>query len=820
MATGGRKSRTDEIDVRAADRSPRTRTGGKGKGKGRGGKGGGWFAGGRLRWLRIAAGVALVGAVAGVAALTGLFVYYGNDPNLPNIKKLSDYKPPQTSRVYDRNGKLIGTLGPQRRTVVPFAKIPKILVQAVVAAEDPHYFQHEGVDYRGILRAFVENTLRLRWGRSAQGGSTITQQVVKNMLLTREKTLRRKVQEMILARQLSQSLSKEEILEIYLNQINYGQARYGCEEGARYYFGKSVTEIDLAEAAFLAGVPQIPELLSPYKNPQAAKNRQVYVLAQMAKHGYVPQKTADKLAAEPLPIVPQATSQPGRAPEAVDAVYRLLVEKHGREAIPTLGTTVKTTIDLPLQELAREAVERGLEDLDGRQGYRGPTGRGRSPKELSRRRAELAKARNGVLRESAIVEGIVDKVERDPANPKGGKLFVDVGGLQGVVDLAAETRYGEGPKPLAERFRPGDYVRVRAAPERRRLGGADDKQLLLALELGPQAAMVVMDPRSREILALVGGYNFRAGGFDRAQRALRQAGSTFKPFVYAAAIDSGRYTAASVVNDAPEVYDLWKPENYEKGSFRGPVRLRIALADSINTIPIKLLHDLKVPTVKELAARAGITTPMADDLNLSLALGAASVSPLELANAYATFATAGDRDEARLVTAMGGEALERAVAQKVLRPETAYIVTSMMRSVVETGTARAAYGKLRRPIAGKTGTSNGQKDAWFAGFTPDLLAVVWVGFDDGRSLGAGEAGGKTALPIWTDFMAKALSGRPVKDFAQPPGITVVRIDPATGLLAPTGAEGIDEVFLAGTEPKETAPTQGEASTADQVLLER
>jgi penicillin-binding protein 1A len=780
--------------VSAADRDARPRARAKGRGKGGGGAGGG-KARGRWRWVRLVASVVLVLGALGLGGVIGLFVYFGSDPNLPSIQKLSDYRPPQTTRVLDRNGRLLGTLGPQRRTVMPYQQIPKVLVHAVIAAEDPHYFQHEGLDYRGMLRAFIENLMR---GRFAQGGSTITQQVVKEMLLSREKTLRRKVQEIILARQLSEALSKEEILEIYLNQINYGHARYGCEEGARFYFGKSVTEVDVGEAAFLAGVPQLPERLSPYKNPEGAKNRQRYVLGQMVKHGYLDAKTADRVAAAALEIMPEPTAQLSPAPEAVDSVYRMLVERFGREAVPTLGTAVRTSIDLDLQKGAREALERGLEELDGRQRYRERTGR-LTGKALERRRAELTAARKGALPASAIVEGIVDRVEKDPANPKGGKLHVDVGGLVGVVDLAAEVRYGLGGKPLAERFSPGDLVRVRAAPERRRVGDRDGKELLLALELGPQGALVILDPHAREILALVGAYNYRPGGFDRAQRALRQAGSAFKPFVYGAALESGRFTAATLVNDTPDVYDLWKPQNYEKGTFRGPIRVRTALADSVNTVAIKVLNDIGVPAAKDFAVRSGIATAMPEDLGLALALGANSVSPLELANAYATLAAGGRREPARLVLAVGDEETERGPAEAAMTPETAYLVTSLMRSVVEQGTARAAATRLKRPLAGKTGTSNGQKDAWFAGFSPDLLAVVWVGFDDGKSLGAGEAGGKSALPIWIDVMNRALAGRPVRDFAQPPGVAVVRIEPRTGLLAAPGGEAIEEVFLPGAE---------------------
>jgi penicillin-binding protein 1A len=458
-------------------------------------------------------------------------------------------------------------------------------------------------------------------------------------------------------------------------------------------------------------------------------------------------------------------------------------------------------------------VEHGLEELDQRQGYRKPLGHltGRA---LEKHRLELSKEHPS-LGDADIVDGIVERVEEDPNDPKHAFLFVFVGGSTGVVDTAVETRYSLGTPPLVDRFRPGDLVRVRLAPERKA-----DKDTPLALELGPQAAMVVLDPATRDILALVGGYGYRAGSFDRSQRAQRQPGSAFKPFIYAAAIDSQRFTAASVVNDSPEVYRLWKPQNYDKDNFRGPVRLRTALALSINTVAIKLLSEVGITATREMATHAGITSPLPDSLELSLALGANTVTPIELANAYATFAAGGQHGDPRLISLLGSQAIPTPPLEQNVRAETAYLMVSLMRSVVESGTARAAGLKLQRPAAGKTGTSNGSRDAWFIGFTPELLAAVWVGFDDGKSLGHGEAGGRTALPLWLDFMVKAMAGRPVRDFSQPPGVVVVQIDPASGLLPAPGAEGINEVFLDGTAPKENAVPPGEQANPDQMLLEK
>jgi penicillin-binding protein 1A len=761
------------------------------------------------RWVALGS---LALGLAGALAVTAIFAYYGSDSHLPRIERINDYHPRQLVRVLDRDGKLIGEVGTVRRTLVSLGEIPKVFLDAVVAAEDPTFYQHSGLDYRGILRAALAD---LRQGRLAQGGSTITQQVVKQMLGSAQKTYKRKVQEAILARRISQRLTKQEILEIYVNENNYGHGRYGCEEAARFYFNKPIAQVSLAEAALLAGLPQFPTGLTPRRHPEAAKRRQMYVLDQMARQGYIPRAVAEQLAAQPIVLAPEPAARADLAPEAVGTVSRRLSEKYG-DGVATLGTTVKTTIDSRLQEMARQSLERGLEEVDQRQGYRAASGH-LAGAALERHRRELTEARKAGIKDWTIFEGIVERVDRDRADPRRSKLIVDAGGVLGTVDLAAEPRYSAGSRPaLVDRLKPGDLVRVRGAPERRR---GDRKELALALELGPQAAMVVLDPHTHDVLAVVGGYGYRAGSYDRS-RAMRQAGSAFKPFLYAAAIESGRYTAASLVNDAPEVYALWKPQNYEKEEFKGPVRLRVALAHSINTVAIRLMADVGLPMARDYAQRMGITSEIPDELGLAAALGAGSVTPLELANAYATFVDDGRRAEPRLVMSIGDEPMPPPVPQPAIRPETAYILISLMRGVVEEGTARPAGLRIRRPIAGKTGTSSDLKDAWFVGFAPDLLAAVWVGFDDSKQLGKGEAGARTALPIWIEFMAKALAARPARDFAQPPGVVVVQIDAKTGLRAPPGAEGIAEVFIDGTAPREFAPAPGEEASPDKILLER
>jgi penicillin-binding protein 1A len=792
-----------------------------------------------------------LGALGGVLAIAGvvaLFSYYGSDPKMPNLSRLDEYRPKQVTRILDRNNVPIGELGSEKRTVVPYASIPKLMVQAVVAAEDADYFKHGGVDYMGMARAFITNVLR---GRKAQGGSTITQQVIKNLLLTPERSMKRKVQEIILAHRLSEKLSKEDILALYLNQIYYGHGRYGCEEAARYFFGKSIKEVDLAEAALLAGLPQSPERLSPRKHPDAAKARQRYVLGQMADHGYIERKEAERIAAQPIRLARETGAARGLAAEEVDVVSHFLQDKLGESTAFEVGTTVATTLDAKLQELARVSLERGLEDLDARQGFRGPSGHV-TAKTLDAQRRELGKSYAKFMKGSDIVEGIVLRFEKDATSPKVGKLYVDVGAgvpanarppaptgkakagvkappapalppptREGFVDFSLEPRYAKGTKPIADRFKPGDLVRVRLAEDRPH---TEDGPLPLALELGPQAAMVVMDPATREVLALVGGYDYHAGGFDRSIRAHRQPGSAFKPVFYGAAVEAHRITPATILNDAPEVYQLWKPQNYEKEEFRGPVRVRTALANSINTVAIKVLSDVGLDQARAFATRVGVTSPIAPDVGLSLALGSLVVTPLELANVYCTFASGGIVGQPVSIRAVGGEVQPPAQLQPTLKPEVAYVMVSLMRSVVEEGTAHGAIaGRLRRPAAGKTGTTNDQRDAWFVGFTPDLLAAVWVGFDDMHKLGRGETGGKVAAPIWADFMAKAMAGRPTKDFVQPPGIVVQRIDKASGLLAAAGQESntLDEVFIDGTAPTEHAAAGGgEEASPDKLLLDQ
>lgn len=761
-----------------------------------------------LKWMFL--GGLLLGAL-GAAALAFVFWRYGSDPALPTLQSIGDYRPKQVTRIAARDGRVIGEMYTERRTYVPYEEIPELVRNAFVAAEDANFFEHEGLDYVGMVRAALIN---LRSGETRQGASTITQQVVKTFLLNPERTYKRKIQEIILARRLEQALSKEDILALYLNQIYYGHGRYGVLEAARYYFGKELDELNAGEAAMLAGLVQSPERISPRKpaNRERAKRRQQYVLEQMVHRGYLAEDEARKWINEPIRIVKDPFPHLGVAPEWIGLARQELVALHGEERLDTLGGQVITTVDLAAQEAALEALRQGLRDYDARRGYGRPLKHVAADKidaEVKRLARRLPK--NGP-RHGEDYPAVVREV-----HAADGELVVDLGNWRAAVRVSddADERVNPDGKPIDQRFRAGDVVRVmlpKSAPETPPKHA--ERSALLAR--GPEGAVVVLDPDTREVLALVGGYGVEVAGFDRATQAKRQPGSTFKPVVYAAALASGRYTPATIVNDAPEVYNLWKPKNYKEGAFEGPVRLRHALAKSINTVAIRVLHDLGPETVVDLARRMGISSRLPAEL--SLALGSGEVTPLELTNAFATLAAEGATAPPRLVQELRGvradiELPEPAPAEQVLPPEIAYLTLDMMTSVITEGTGTAA-ASLGMPVAGKTGTSNEARDAWFVGLTPGFAVGVWIGFDDNRPLGGRESGGTTALPVYVELMKRIGKNERSAQWTRPAGVNTVAIDKATGLLAPQGApEGsfYTEVFIAGTEPKEYAPAPGEAA---------
>ncbi len=752
------------------------------------------------RWVVRALVTLVVLALVGAASLFGLVEYYSQD--LPDVRSLRTLHEPQITRVLDRDGETLGEIFTERRTVVPLDRIPRVLVLSVLAAEDADFYRHEGLDYPGLLRAVVMGVLS---GGQFRGTSTITQQVVKNLLLTPERSFGRKVRELILARRLEAEFTKDEILGLYLNHINFGHGRYGVEEASRYYFGCGVSELTLAQASLMAGIPQSPTHLSPRTHPEAARRRQRFVLDQLEqkREEYWPDlSVADIEAAREahVEIAPVPESREA-APEVVEIARHMLSELVGEAAAHTGGYVVHTSIDADLQTAARTALQAGLRAYDQRQSIAPPFRRVRPPRG---QRALPPLPHVEALRVGATYDASV--TGRDDETHT---ITVDVGGHTAVASMSDLARYATQASTPTTFVEDGARLRVSilSIPDE----GEEGAHARARLELGPEGASVVIDPRTREVRALVGAYEAGAG-FDRATRALRQPGSTFKPLVYGFAIHARRYTPASIVIDAPGVYDQYQPHNFETWEFHGQMRLRDALANSVNQVAVRVIEDLTPDAVVPFAQSLGITSHL--DASLALALGASEVTPIELCNAYATFAAAGHWAPYRIVTRIedaDGHVVplaESEAPRDPMTPAEAYVLTSMLTSVVTRGTAQAALA-LHRPIAGKTGTSNSARDAWFAGYTPETVAVVWVGFDDMRALGRRESGARSALPIWMDIVRHASEGRPAVAFPEPDGVVHVHIDPASGLLGYEGqTDTIDEVFVEGTQPTETAREAG------------
>jgi penicillin-binding protein 1A len=790
-----------------------------------------------IKWLAIL-GVAGAALVAATAAF--VFWMYGRDPNLPEYQTLADYHPKQVTVISDGNDRRIGEIYSERRTVVPYDKVPPIVVDAFVAAEDNSFWTHRGVDYWGMFRALITN---LRAGHTRQGASTITQQVVKTFLLTPERTFRRKIQEIILARRLESSLTKQEIMTLYMNQIYFGHGRYGVEEAARFYFGKHVGELNIGEAAMLAGLPQSPENISPRKNPKRAKERQTYVLNQLAAMQKITVAEAQKWIDAPIRVVERPFPELGSAPEWVDLARRELVKRYNADeaALDKAGATVRTTLDPSLQAVAQKALQSGLRAIDKRHGIGRPV-RNVKPDKIE---AEIAKLARRLPRGGPVAKEIYDAVVTHVSDDDR-ELVIDLGDHPAAILLGGEDDARFNPpdadgktRSPSERFKPGDVVSVMlaATPAARPAGKPADKAADKAADdddearpakaaaapkharqravfaPGPEGAVVIIDLKARKVRALIGGYAPKVGGFDRATMAHRQPGSSFKPYLYAAAIDSGKYTPASVLNDVPQSFDKidpsYRPKNYETGRYDGPVRLRYALSRSINSISLELAYNLQPETVVAFAKKMGIASELKPDL--SIALGSHEVTPFEHTNAVATLATGGIAAPAQFIDAIDGKRLPAPAGEQVLRPEVAYVVADMMRSVVTEGTAATAGAALKIPIAGKTGTSNEAKDTWFVGLTPDYAIGVWIGYDDPRPMPR-ETGGSNAVPVYIDIMKQL--NPPAKAFPRPPHVVEATIDKQTGLLAPEGAPKqttLTEVFVEGTQPTEVAPMPGDVT---------
>ena len=807
-----------------------------------------------------------------VFTTAGVYMYFTE--GLPQIETLKDYRPNIISSVYAQNGEVIGEFFDERRIVVPIDQVPRFLIDAFVAAEDSRFFDHKGLDYKAIVRAFLRN---IEAGGIVQGGSTITQQVARSLLLTRERSWSRKIREAMVSARIEKYLSKEEILHLYLNQIYLGHGAYGVEAAAENYFGKKAIDLNLAEAALLAGLPQAPSRDSPYHHPQNARKRQVYVLERMVEDGYVSLEAFEQALETPIDIKARKSRFLEVAPHFTEYVRQLVENRYGRDALYREGLQIYTTLNVVMQGAAERAVAEGLRALDKRQGYRGPEQNFSEP-EISWFLAEQAqKLQSSSITEGVEVLGVVTEV-----SPSSAKVMI--GDHEGRLSIN-DMRWARKPDPevayntvkvedASRVLSVGDVIRVR-------VNAVDSKGILsLGLEQIPkvQGALISFDLETGDVVALVGGRDFRESQFNRAIQADRQPGSAFKPIVYAAAIDRG-YTPATVIVDSPiiyeetEDYEAWKPKNYE-ARFYGPTTLRTALAKSRNVITVKIAQDLGVDYLIEYAKRLNLNGPFNRDL--SMALGSSGVSLLDLTKAYAVFARQGleltplfirrivDREgkilEENLPPILptgepGSEGLSRVaedpregghggenilssvsgvaaaldgdtgggaarqVARRLISPETAYIMTSLLQGVVQDGTGWRVK-TLGRPCAGKTGTTDSLYDAWFVGYTPDLITGVWVGFDEEASLGKYETGSRAASPIWLAFMTEVLKDKPVSDFTVPQGVVFKKIDSKTGLLAASNDDNaIFECFKEGTAPTAYADQPTSSQTTEFFKLD-
>lgn len=882
-----------------------------------------------LKKLIIAGVVLVIVGVAGIFA-----VIHSVKAGLPQLITVEDYQPLLVSEVFDRKNKKIGEFFRERRTLVPYNKIPKNLVNAFLAAEDDQFFQHGGINYQAILRATLAN---LRAGRTVQGGSTITQQVAKTLLLRdREKTFLRKIREAMLAQQMEANLKKEDILYLYLNQIYFGQSAYGIEMAAQTYYRKSVEQLTLAEMAILAGLPQAPSRYSPVSNPLRAKERQAYVLSRMAEVGFVSKAEADEAVKQPVKVYVRENYEQF-APSVLETVRQQLVAQLGEDQVLDKGLRIYTSIELDKQIAAQESVVNGLKDLDKRQGYRGPLKQLSTKEEIEKflvdgrkqlvaestperiimpdgKFAEIVPAKADAkhasknlpsyLKLGQAVEGLVEKVD-----DQAGLVYVRVGDARGLIDFDdmiwarkpnAEKRWDiDTIKKPSDALKAGDVILVKVRGEifaSSRLSNPSknkkpiapgslpefDKFLAMDLDQEPvvEGALISFDEQTSDVLAMVGGYSYARNEFNRALQAARQTGSSFKTIVYASALDKG-YTPATPIMDSPIVFEesdpnkddregqedskVWKPANHSK-SFGGDITFRNALVKSLNIPSVKIIEDIGIPWATDYAKRLGIFSPLNPDF--TLVLGSSSVTLYEMTKAFGQFGRLGKRlrpiiihkvlnhdgqkilDEVSLDIRFNkelseldkqfedrrtafGERIKNLTPEQIeedkkkkadysffsedkeqlIKPQTAYIMTTLLKGVVEdrNGTGGRARS-IGREVAGKTGSTNGYYDGWFIGYTPQIVTGVWVGFDKERSIGKGEVGGRSALPIWVDYMKVAHEGLPQTSFQVPDGIVFANIDSDTGKLATASTKNVlRQAFVEGTEPTAAGNKSEEAT---------
>ncbi|MDD2729215.1 penicillin-binding protein 1A [Malikia sp.] len=764
------------------------------------------------RWLKWLLGAAIASGLALLLALgIALAVAF---PNLPDVTALADYRPKLPLRVLSADGETIAEFGEERRNLTPIEDIPPVMINAVLAIEDARFYEHSGIDYIGMLRAALANLGRAK----SQGASTITMQVARNVYLSSEKSYQRKIYEVLLTFKLEALLSKDQILGIYMNQIFLGHRAYGFAAASQVYFGKPLKELTIAEAAMLAGLPKAPSAYNPITNPKRARIRQLYIIERMQENGFITAEQARAAKEEELVLKRDSGKQPLHAEYLAEMVRQVVYQQYGPETY-TRGLTVHTTLDAQAQRAAYNALRRGVLDFERRQHYRGPEKFIELPADPRARTEAIdevitSRPDNGELRTAVVLE----------AGPR--RVLV----VRGDDELIAIT--GDGLKPVQSglsdkappnlRLRPGAVVRV--------VRNATGWELTQLPEV--ESAFVALDPRSGEIRALVGGFDFEKNKFNHVTQAWRQPGSSFKPFIYSAALEKG-ISPATVVNDGPLYFNAgvtggqpWEPKNYD-GKFEGPMTVRTALAKSKNMVSIRILQTVGAAEVQRWVTRFGFDADKHPPY-LTMALGAGSVTPLQMAAGYGVFANGGHYAAPRFISRIDdhrGRVLQEFKPPapedmpQVIEPRNAFIMNQLLNEVARSGTAARAQATLKRPdLYGKTGTTNDAVDAWFVGYQPTLVGAVWVGYDNPRNLGSRETGGGLSLPIWINFMQEALRDTPVAELAVPPGVVNVQGEwyydnyaPGSGVARLGGGEG------EGESTSEEAPPPAESEEKRGIL---
>ena len=795
----------------------------------------------------------LVCAIAAVALAFGgaayVFIHYGRD--LPDFRQLAAYEPPVVTRVHAGDGRLLAEFAVEKRAFVPITAIPNRVVQAFLAAEDKNFYNHPGIDAVGIVRAAVTNLSRMGDNRRPSGASTITQQVAKNFLLGNEMSMERKIKEAILAFRIENALSKDRILELYLNEIYLGFGSYGVAAAALNYFNKALDELTIGEVAFLAGLPKAPSNYNPMRQPEQARGRRDYVLGRMVEDGYITLDELRSAAAEPVRVRRFEGFDVASADYFVEEVRRQLLAQYGEKGLYSGGLSVRTTLDPRLQEIADRTLRAGLISYDRRHGWRGPLGKVAAGGNWQQQLANLPR----VPELPGWQRALVTKLEE-----RGAEIAVE-DGKRGLIPMT-ELRWARATKehqrlgPTVQH--PRDVVAVGDLILVERLENDGDGKPLPANTYGLRqipdvgGAVVALDPHTGRVFAMSGGLSYAFSQYNRATQAKRQPGSAFKPFVYLAALDRG-FTPSSLILDAPFVLDLgpglgtWRPSNYSH-TFSGPTTMRRGLEQSKNLMTVRLAQSIGIDSVAKVAERFHVV----DELPrmLSMALGAGETTVLRLTAAYAMFVNGGHEITPTLIDRVQerhGRTIFRHDQRpcehctlvswntqeppslpddrpQVADPRQAFQIVNMLQGVVERGTG-VRIRSVGKPLAGKTGTTNDSNDAWFIGFSPDLAVGVFVGFDQPKSLGPAETGASVAVPIFRDFMAEALKDTPAVPFRTPPGLRMVRVDPESGLPARGGAKlAILEAFIPGTEPgAESADRRvldGSESGEPQVVVPR